>query len=237
MIAVHKALQTWRKKIAIYVALTEFARSKFIEGGLPPEKIVVKPNFVSPDPGLGKCNGGYALFVGRLTLEKGISTLLEAWSRIGSGFPLEIAGDGPMAPQVAQAVEQGCGIKWLGWLPRDQVLDRMRNASVLIVPSTWYEVSPMVIIEAFAIGLPVVASKLGGMSFLIDHGRTGLHFIAGNGLDLAAQVQSFRDHSERGTYMREQARLEFETKYTSELNYRQLIQIYNRAKGRSSLAS
>jgi glycosyltransferase involved in cell wall biosynthesis len=233
MITVHNALQTWGKKITVYVALTEFARSKFIEGGLPAEKVVVKPNFVSPDPGLGKCDGGYALFVGRLAPEKGVSTLLEAWSRIGSQFPLEIAGDGPMAPQVAEAARQCAGIRWLGWLPRDQVLDRMRHASVLIVPSTWYETFGMVIIEAFAMGLPVIASKLGAMSSLIDHGRTGLHFAPGDGLDLVAQMQNFRDHFERGNYMREQARFEFETKYTSELNYRQLIQIYNRARERS----
>jgi glycosyltransferase involved in cell wall biosynthesis len=237
MITIHKALQTWKKKITVYIALTEFARSKFIEGGLPADKVVVKPNFVSPDSGLGKGDGGYALFVGRLTPEKGIGTLLEAWSKIGSKFPLEIIGDGPMAPEVAKAASEGSGIRWLGWLPRERALARMKQASVLIVPSTWYEAFGMVIIEAFSMGLPVIASKIGAMSALIDHGRTGLHFVAGDGLDLAAQVQHFRDRFERGDYMRGQARLEFEAKYTGELNYRQLIQIYHRARAGYGLAT
>jgi glycosyltransferase involved in cell wall biosynthesis len=237
MLTIHRALQTWEKKIAVYISLTDFARSKFIEGGLPAEKVVVKPNFVHPDPGLGGGDGGYALFVGRLTPEKGISTLLEAWSRLGKTFPLEIAGDGPLAPQVAKAVEQNSGIRWLGWLPRDQVLERMKHASVLIVPSIWYEAFPMVIVEAFALGLPVIVSKLGSMSCVVDHGRTGLHFAAGDALGLVAQVQNFRGHYEESVYMRQQARLEFETKYTSEHNYGQLIQIYDRARASGREAS
>jgi glycosyltransferase involved in cell wall biosynthesis len=230
MLTVHRALKTWERKISVYISLTDFARSKFIQGGLLAEKLVVKPNFVHPDPGLATGDGGYALFLGRLTPEKGIGTLLEAWSRLGKTFPLEIAGDGPLAPRVAKAVEHGSSIRWLGWLPRDQVLERMRHASVLIVPSIWYEAFPMVIVEAFAMGIPVIVSKLGSMSSIVDHGRTGLHFAAGDALDLAAQFKNFRDHSEQSAYMREQARREFETKYTREHNYGQLIQIYDRAR-------
>ena len=107
MLTIHRVLQTWEKKIALYISLSDFARSKFIEGGLPAEKVVIKPNFIHPDPGLGRGDGGYALFLGRLTPEKGISTLLEAWSRLGKTFPLEIAGDGPLAPQVEKAAESG----------------------------------------------------------------------------------------------------------------------------------
>ena len=110
------------------------------------------------------------------------------------------------------------------------MLERMKHASVLILPSIWYEAFPMVIVEAFAMGLPVIASKLGSMSSLIDHGRTGLHFAAGDALDLVAQVENFRDHSAQSTFIRQQARREFETKYTSDHNYGQLMRIYDRAR-------
>lgn len=231
MLAVHRTLGTWKNKVAAYIALSDFARSKFIEGGLPIEKVLVKSNFLDPDPGRGKQDGGYALFVGRLAPEKGITTLLKAWTEVGESFPLEIAGDGSMAGLVAKAAEQGSGVRYLGWLRREAVLERMRHASVLIVPSNWYEGFPMTIVEAFAMGLPVIASKLGTMSSLIDHGRTGLHFVPGDPADLAAKVHHFRRHPEQAAYMGGQARCEFETKYTSAHNYEQLITIYNRVRG------
>lgn len=92
MLSLHRALQTWTTMVDVYIALTEFARQKFIQGGLPSEKIVVKPNFVYPDPSPGEGQGGYALFVGRLTPEKGIDTLLAAWERLHTKIPLKIVG-------------------------------------------------------------------------------------------------------------------------------------------------
>ena len=96
MLTTHRALRTWRKKVDVYIALTEFARRKFIEGGLPAGKIIVKPNFVYPDPGPGEGEGGFALFVGRLSFEKGVGTLLAAWEHLDRRIPLKIVGDGPL---------------------------------------------------------------------------------------------------------------------------------------------
>ena len=149
------------------------------------EKIFVKPNYLQTDPGKGDGNGHYALFVGRLTPEKGISTLLDAWRQIGADLPLQIAGDGPMAADVEKAAGETAGVTWLKWLPRAEILERMKNASVLILPSTWYEGFPMIIAEAFAVGLPVIASNLGSMASIVDDQRTGLHFRAGDAGDLA----------------------------------------------------
>src|SRR5579862_3339806 len=90
MLTTHNCMGTWNKTVSAYIALSDFARNKFIEGGLPAEKVFVKPNFLQKDPGIGEAKGNYALFVGRLTPEKGIETLLEAWRWMGNDIPLEI---------------------------------------------------------------------------------------------------------------------------------------------------
>lgn len=227
MLATHNYKHTWDKSVAAYIALTDFARNKFIEGGLPGDRIVVKPNFLQRDPGVGSGKGNYALFVGRLTPEKGISTLLEAWRAIGTDLPLQIAGDGPMAADVETASRQIPGVTLLKWLPRAEILERMKQASVLILPSTWYEGFPVILAEAFAVGLPVIASKLGSMLSIVDHQRTGLHFEAGQPAELVKAVRWFRAHPLETEIMRGQARLEYERKYTADANYAQMIGIYD----------
>jgi glycosyltransferase involved in cell wall biosynthesis len=227
MLATHNYKQTWNQAVSAYIALTDFARNKFIEGGFPAEKIFVKPNYLQTDPGPGDGKGNYALFVGRLTPEKGISTLLEAWRQIGNDFPLQIAGDGPLAPDVEKASSEMESVTWLKWLPRAEILQRMKEASVLILPSTWYEGFPMIITEAFAVGLPVIASNLGSMSSIVDHQRTGLHFEPGRAAALVEAVRWWSTHPAETAFMRTEARLEYETKYTAEENYAQMMNIYD----------
>jgi glycosyltransferase involved in cell wall biosynthesis len=227
MLATHNYKQTWNQTVSAYIALTGFARNKFIEGGFPAEKIFVKPNYLQTDPGTGDGKGNYALFVGRLTPEKGISTLLEAWRQIGNDFPLQIAGDGPLASEVEKASNEMESVTWLKWLPRAEILQRMKDASVLILPSTWYEGFPMIITEAFAVGLPVIASNLGSMSSIVDHQRTGLHFEPGRAAALVEAVRWWSAHPAETAFMRTEARLEYETKYTAEENYAQMMNIYD----------
>jgi glycosyltransferase involved in cell wall biosynthesis len=226
MLATHNYMHTWRKAVSAYIALSDFARNKFIEGGFPAEKIFVKPNCLQADPGLGEGKGNYGLFVGRLTPEKGISTLLEAWRQLGDELPLQVAGDGPLAPEVENASREIKNVTWLKWLPRAESLERMKGASLLVLPSTWYEGFPMILAEAFAVGLPVIASNLGSMSSIVDHGRTGLHFEAGNASDLVDKVRWLRAHPAEAAHIRIQARLEYEAKYTGDRNYEQIIRIY-----------
>jgi glycosyltransferase involved in cell wall biosynthesis len=227
MLATHNYKQTWNQTVSAYIALTDFARNKFIEGGFPAEKIFVKPNYLQTDPGPGDGKGNYALFVGRLTPEKGISTLLAAWRQIGSDFPLQIAGDGPLASDVEKASREMENVTWLKWLPRAEILQRMKDASALILPSTWYEGFPMIIAEAFAVGLPVITSSLGSMASIVDHQRTGLHFEPGNADALVEAARWWSAHPAEGAFMRTEARLEYETKYTAEENYAQMMNIYD----------
>ena len=234
MLSVHRVLRTYCQMVDIYIALTDFARQKFIQGGLPAEKIAVKPNFVDPDPGIGDGQGGYALFVGRLSQEKGVNTLLAAWEKIGGKIPLKLVGDGPLASQVAKASQRISAIEWLGHKPRQSVLGLMKDAAALIFPSVWYEGFPMAIIEAYSVGLPVIASNLGSMSSLIDHKRTGLHFHPGDPEDLARQVDWIISHPVEHERMRQGARNVYKARYTAKRNYDMLIEIYERAKSKAS---
>jgi glycosyltransferase involved in cell wall biosynthesis len=233
MLTAHRTLRTWTKMVDTYIALTEFAREKAIQGGLPADKLVVKPHFVHPDPGLDKGCGGYALFVGRLSPEKGTKTLLSAWKQLRGELPLKIVGDGPLAQETAEAALRVAGVTWLGRRSLEEVYKLMGEAAFLVFPSEWYETFGRVAIEAFAKGTPVVASKIGAIAELVDHGRTGLHFQAGNPKDLVEQVQWLSQHSCELARMRNEARAEFESKYTEGLNYQSLIDIYQSAVERA----
>ncbi|NER33263.1 MAG: glycosyltransferase family 4 protein [Oscillatoria sp. SIO1A7] len=234
MQSLHRARGTWQERVDRYIALTEFAREKFIEGGLPAKKILVKPNFLSPDTGVGEGRGQYALFVGRLSPEKGLSTLLAAWEKLGDRLGLKIVGDGPMQEEVAAAASKLPRVECLGRQPKERVRELMKNAKILVFCSVWYEGFPMVLLEAYAVGLPVVASNLGSLSSLVDPDRTGLHFRPGDPDDLAAKVEWALAHPEDLARMRPEVRAEFEAKYTAAQNYRQLMEIYELACSSSS---
>ena len=232
MISTHRALRTWTRMVDVYIALTEFARQKFLEGGLPAKKLTTKPNFVHPDPGPGEGRGGYAMFVGRLSSEKGVGTLLEAWERLGGRIPLKVAGDGPLASQIIEATGKPLGIEWLGRKPLEEVYALMGEASMLIFPSEWYETFGRVAVEAFAKGTPAIAANIGAIAEVVDHGRTGLHFRPGDPEDLASQVELALNSPAKLAVMRREARAEFESRYTAEANYRRLIEIYEMATER-----
>ncbi|MGO9438751.1 MAG: glycosyltransferase [Terracidiphilus sp.] len=208
LLAIHRAAGTWEKCVSRFIALTEFARAKFIAGGLPAEKFVVKPNFVDPDPGIGSGSGNFALFVGRLVAEKGIGTLLTAWKELRGGPKLRIIGDGPLGPAVASAAATHPDIEWNGPRDPEEVRGAMKEAKVLILPSTWYEAFGLVAVEAFAAGLPVIASRLGAMEELVSDGVTGRLFSAGDPSGLASAVRWAFCHPEELKGMRSRARLD-----------------------------
>jgi glycosyltransferase involved in cell wall biosynthesis len=226
MTTAHRLLGTWLNTVDRFVALSHFSARKFVEGGLPANKITVKPNFLSPDPGVGDGAGRYALFVGRLAPEKGIATLLQAWDRLSETLPLKILGDGPLAPLVQEHAAKNNGIEWLGRQTGPEVLRHLQAAACLVMPSEWYECCPKTLIESLAVGTPAVVSRLGAMAEMIDHERTGLHFEPRNANDLAVQVKRIVADAPNTAAMREQARAEFEHKYTAAANYEQLMNIY-----------
>jgi glycosyltransferase involved in cell wall biosynthesis len=231
MLTAHRLLGTWERQVDMYIALTQTSRQKFIEGGLPAEKIAVKPNFIDPTPPAGTDRDDFALYVGRLAPEKGIETLLEAWESL-DGLPLKIVGDGPLAEKVRAFIENNPNsrVQWLGYLPKDQVLDLMRKASSLVFPSIWSEPFGNSIIEAFASGLPVVASNMGSMAELVVDHKTGLHFRPGDAADLAAKLRWAQGHAAEMAAMGQTARKAYEASYTAPKNHEMLMEIYAQAK-------
>jgi glycosyltransferase involved in cell wall biosynthesis len=232
MITFHRKRGTWKNQVDVYIALTEFSRRKFIQGGLPGEKIVVKPNFVDPDPGIGVEDGVFALFVGRLTEEKGVGVLLKAWKALynKAGVKLKIAGDGPMRQEVSDASGLGRGIEFIGRQPSNEIYDMMGRATALVFPSIWYEGQPRTMIEAMAKGTPILASRLGSMMEMIDDGKNGLLFTPGDAEDLSRQMQRLLEDAPLRQKMRQAARSEFENRYTADKNIPQLLACYERAK-------
>lgn len=236
MLSVHRALRTWSRAVDRYIALTSFSRRKFIEGGLPGDKIAVKPNFlnedIAADPAPVEVPGEYVLFVGRLSVEKGIAPLLQAWTEHEIRPPLVIVGDGPLAGLVREAAARHTGISWLGRLSRARVLSLMQNATALVLPSLVYENFPVTLVEAFSVGLPAIVSRLGALEEVVEDGRTGLHFQPDDPSDLADKVAWAFEHATAWREMGRAARAEFSEKYTPERNYEMLMAIYEQAKER-----
>lgn len=232
MLSVHRSKQTWTRTVDRYIALTEFARSKFVHGGLPADKIVVKPNCVDPDPGeRTETIGDYALFVGRVSEEKGALTLIRAWQKLKERIPLRIMGDGPalgsLETQVAAARMDH--VSFIERQSRNAVIAAMKRARFVIFPSQLYENMPLTILEAFACGVPVVASRLGAMQEMVEEEVTGAFFDPNDADDLARVVGKTWSLGKDLQVWGKQARREFERHYSAPANYRALKRIYAEA--------
>jgi glycosyltransferase involved in cell wall biosynthesis len=230
MLAAHRWTGTWADKIDCYIAVSQFARKKFEQGGLPSEKMVVKPHFVYPDPGPRSSPGDYAVFVGRFTSEKGLPLLLDAWKQVKTSVPLVIVGDGPLREALeAQAAQSGGPpVIFRGYLPREEALATVKGAKVLICASECYEQGPATILEAFACGVPVIAPSLGPIDEVVDDERTGFLFRAGDGAHLAQKIAWALGHEEQLQSMGLRARTKYESTYSGDKNYARLMEIYER---------
>jgi glycosyltransferase involved in cell wall biosynthesis len=227
MVGVHRSMRTWTNMVDCYIALTEFARKKMIAGGLPAERIRVKPNFVLPDPGAKTGPGEFALFVGRLVNSKGVLAMLEAWKQLPN-VPLHIVGDGPCREQIEAELKRGeiPSVVYRGRLPRAETLAAMKNARFLVFPSEWYEGFPVTLAESFACGVPVVCTRLGAMEEIVSDGVTGLHFKIGDLADFRRKAEWAWNHPTEMEIMGQRARQEFEKKYTASRNVAMLEDAY-----------
>lgn len=216
-----------------YIALTEFSKQKFSELGIPINKIIVKPNFVENTlTNLAKKKREYFVYVGRLSEEKGIKTLIEAFADVRlRKIHLKILGAGPVETEVKRLVNINglTNIEFLGMIPKEKVLNYMAESIATIFPSMWYETFGLTIVESFSVGTPVIASNFGTMSFMITPFKTGLLFEKGNPQDLAEKILFLYNNRELAYQMGKNAREEYLQKYTPEVNYNLLMQIYDEA--------
>ncbi len=230
MLKVHRIRQTWMAKVDAYICLSEFQRKKLAAAGLPIERTFVKQNFVSPDPRVHALASQResAVFVGRLSSEKGLFTLFRAWGKLKQNTSLRILGDGPLRFELEQW-KRNCNLTHVcleGHRPHADVVAALRSARFLLFPSEWYETFGLIAIEAFACSTPVIASGQGAMAEIVDDGRTGLHFKPGNAVDLASKVEWAWTHPAEMEAMGRAARSEYEAKYTAEHNHEMLMEIY-----------
>lgn len=231
MLSLHRAMGTWQHSIALYIALSETMRAKLIEGGLPADRIAVKTNFLPTDPGPKTGREAYALFVGRLEAEKGLETLLEAW-RLLPDVPLRIYGMGPLEAWCRAELDKlgRSNIEFVGHRPHDEIIDAMNDASLLVFPSRWYEGCPMTMLEAMARGLPIVASRLGGMAELVSDEETGLLFEPSASSELASRVASLWAQPELRSRLGRAARSRYLEAHLPERHHELLMDLYRRAQ-------
>ena len=225
----NRANGTYMSAVDRYIALTEFSKGRMIAGGLPPEKIAVKCNFLPTPPKPGNGNGGYAVYVGRLSEEKGVLTLLRAWRSLPD-VKLKIAGDGPLRRRIEQTIiNDKLNVELLGYCTRDEILGLLGNALFQVVPSEWYEGFPMVLLEAFACGTPVIASDIGSLSEIVDNDISGYKFTPGDSDSLVSAIRKLLSHEDITGTLRESVRNLFEKNYTSKQNIIHLERIYSDA--------
>ena len=234
MLAIHRRWRTW-DDITGFITLTRFAQKKFANAGFPENKIHVKPNFISPDPGEKTGDNGFAVYVGRLAQEKGLKTLLHACRQLPTHVSLHIFGDGPLRSLLErQANHEGLmNVTFRGRVSRAEAQCAIKQARCVVLPSECYENFPMVVVEAFACGTPVICSRLGAMEEIVADNITGLHFTAGDSEDLARKLSWMLARPGDARAMGSTARREFERSYTAESNYATLMRIYQQeANGR-----
>lgn len=224
MLQKNKRMGTWSKKVDAYLCLTEMAKQKFIEHGLPKEKLIVKPNFVNIQLSPKENKEDYLLFAGRLTASKGVGLIISLSEKIN--YPIKVVGSGELYDQLK---ERG-NIELLGKKPHQETLELIRSAKALLFPSMWYEGMPMTIIEAFALKTPVIASDLGAMSSMIQHQKTGLLFDPSSINSLLEKVNYCLNQNIAMRSIANNAFMKYETEYSSNANYRMLKEIYSTLK-------
>jgi glycosyltransferase involved in cell wall biosynthesis len=232
MVTAHRMLGTWRRKVNVFIALTDFARQRFIAGGFPADRLMIKPNLVRVGRDSPKrTRDDFVLFVGRLTQAKGVRTLLAAWRGMPEPPPLVIAGDGELASEVADAASSP-RIRWLGHRSPAEVHELMASCRLLVVPAESWENGSMVVMEAAASATPTVASDMGAVGEIAGQEIGAVTVPAGDPGALAEAVGDLYRDRQRLERLADEARSNYEKRFSVGANYHLLMQVYGRALGR-----
>jgi len=225
MIRDHWSQKSFHRNIDYYLVPTVFFKEKLINYGFPDHKVAVKPLLSEDVMPESKEIEDYVLFIGKLTEENGIRTLLNAWSSLPD-VPLKILGDGQLKQNVIDACSRNARLSFLGWQSKEDCTHHLAHALLLVFPKESCETFPSTVIKSYAHGVPVIASDLGGMKNLVIEGVSGCLFPPGDAQMLAEKVSLLWKNRDILISMREKARAEYEEKYTVEKNYQILINLY-----------
>jgi len=228
---IHKLLDTWNKRVDRFIALTEFQKSMMVAGGINGEKISVRPNYFTGTPKLHPFHlrSHEVAFVGRISEEKGVNMLCEVWEKLGKSAPiLNVVGSGPDYIRLREQYSRCSNIKFHGKLDQDSCFRILSRSKFMIVPSLWFEGFPMVIREAFAHGVPVVASNIGSLNEIISRGG-GVTFEAANPESLSMTIKNLMNDDTRLNALSQEAHDRYVTEFSVEINYKKLIEIYDMA--------
>jgi glycosyltransferase involved in cell wall biosynthesis len=234
MIAINRWRRTWQKDVDAFIALSEHSRTRFVAGSIPQDKIFVKPNFAQEPSGVAgpPSTSKIIVFAGRLSQEKGLTTLLTAWARaqLQDKGQLLLIGDGPERLSLEQhAATLGLSpqhVIFSGHKSHDEVLDLIGKSRALVLPSICYESFGLIIVEALACGRPAIVSDIGALSEIVHDRGVGLTFRAGDEAALAANLKSMLMDDGLADSLGHKARSEYSAKYTPDRNYEMLMRIY-----------
>ncbi|MBI5397014.1 MAG: glycosyltransferase family 4 protein [Verrucomicrobia bacterium] len=237
-LAAHRYIGRWWETIDAFIALSEFSQCKLIEGGLPVERMFLKPHFLDNPPAPCFESDDYAVLMGRLHQEKDVATAVEAFRDV-RGLRLLVLGNGPLRGELeARARQAGLGhVEFRGFIAGEPRFDLVRRARMLLLPSRVYENFAVSVLEAYAMGKAVVASRIGAIAELVEDGVTGLLFEPGNAADLAEKVNRLRADPALAVALGRNARRRFEERFNADANYQQLMEIYRFARQRRGLES
>lgn len=230
-VALHRGLGTWTHQVDAFIALSDFQRQRMVNAGLPTERVHVKPNFYPGNPAVvpWEQRKPYVVFAGRLTAEKGVTTLIRAWQLWGMNAPeLRILGDGELLAKLTQ-MAAGLPVRFMGQVSAADAQQQIADARMLVLPSEWFEGFPMVLREAFAFGTPVAVSDLGPLPSIVKHGESGVVFKAANPEALLQEIRRAWVTPGLLPVLGIGARAEYEANYTEESNYKSMMMIYERA--------
>lgn len=231
-VALHNKINTWRNLVDAFIVFTEFQKEFVIKAGLPKEKVFVKPNYFPGTPALVPWSerDDSVVFAGRVSAEKGICDLIDAWEMWGAAAPrLKIVGDGPLADELKYRTKSSDRIIWCGARTLTETCEIISRSKLLLLPSRWFEGFPMVIREAFAFGTPIGVSDIGPLHSLVVPAGAGFSFFPSNSNDLFEKVKKHWDSNGELEERSRSSRLQFETIYNEDANYKNLMNIYENA--------
>lgn len=222
----------YRYNVSFFISPSWFLRNKLVEFGWSEDQVVYIPNYIiSQDFEPNYNAGNYLLYIGRLSSEKGIATLIQAFKQVADReIQLKVVGEGPERQCLEEAAKEDDRIEFTGYLSGEELRDATRSARAVVIPSEWYENAPISILEAFAYGKPVIGARIGGIPEMIDDGKNGFLFESGNADDLSEKIQKFLVLSDdEFADMGKAARLKAEEKYNPETHYEKLVDLYEKA--------